>query len=121
MDTVEGDDQVIQQMHRFIQECPAKVAQAFAMAQVPITRATLQECPVDTGRLRGSYTLDGPTIAGSDISVVHRYSTDYAFKVHEDLGMRHISPTKAKFLEDPVNQHAPEIPDLMKKGLGRIL
>ena len=121
MAIVEGDKQVVQQMNRFLREYPDKVAKAFVQAQIPITRGTLQECPVDYGRLRGSYTLEGPILAGSDIYVVHRYSADYAFWVHERLDLAHVSPTKAKFLEDPVNRHAPEIPALMEKNLGRIL
>jgi len=75
------------------------------------------EVPVRTGQLRRSGTVEDATFGKGRISITFGYNTEYAVRVHEDLKMRHKPPTKAKYLEDPVKRH---IPDLAQKVLAEV-
>ena len=72
---------------------------------------TLTECPHQTGTLRRSWTVDPPIVSGNSISITFGYGVYYAIYVHEILENYHAPPTKAKFLEDPVNRHRADIPN----------
>jgi hypothetical protein len=66
-----------------------------------------RQAPVDTGHLRGSGTMQ--VVTPSPFVGVIGYggaSAPYALAVHENLAAHHKAPTKAKYLEDPVNQVA---------------
>ncbi len=65
------------------------------------------QVPVDKGMLRQSGQAYGIQVneIGSSLVITLGYggvAAPYALIVHEDLGARHNSPTKAKYLEDPV-------------------
>jgi hypothetical protein len=65
------------------------------------------QVPVDQGMLRDSGQAYGIQVnqIGDALVVTLGYggvAAPYALRVHEDLGARHNSPTKAKYLEDPV-------------------
>jgi len=87
-----------------------------------IMEASLEQCPVDTGTLRGSAKIDEPSRGFSTISVTMGYgfgdeinektrrpASEYAVPVHERLEAAHAPPTKAKFLEDPVIEYATQL------------
>jgi len=68
--------------------------EAFAQSQ--------HEVPVRTGALKGSGSV---VIDGNEVDIGYGGpSAGYALHVHEDLTAHHRPPTKAKFLEDPVNR-----------------
>ena len=75
---------------------PIKVLQS---AQTDIKAATMQEVPVDTGKLRDSYFS---SIVGNALNF--GYTADYALEVHERLGAT-FSKGKTKFLEDPTRAY----------------
>lgn len=63
------------------------------------------EVPVDTGALRGSGTVQMTSDNPVEVSIGYGGSSaSYALAVHENLAARHKAPTKAKYLEDPVNK-----------------
>lgn len=90
-----------------------------------IMTASKRQVPVDTGNLRasGHVTLPfevggkmfvelgygGPAGAGNHGGQTNNESVGYALSVHEDLQARHNPGQKAKYLEDPVNEHVPKL------------
>ena len=61
--------------------------------------------PVETGNLRSSGQLIGPTVLGDTVEVTIAYGgadAPYALIVHERLDISHDSPTQAKYLEQPM-------------------
>lgn len=64
------------------------------------------QCPVDSGTLKGSGHLESEVDAGlSEIVIGYGgAAAGYALWVHENLSAHHRPPTKAKFLEDPMNE-----------------
>lgn len=69
--------------------------------------ASQQQVPVRFGALRGSGRIHAPERSGDEVSVDLTYggaAAPYALYVHENLNAQHASPTKAKYLEDPVNE-----------------
>lgn len=85
-----------------------------------IMNDSLDQCPIDTGTLRRSSGIElaeqtGPhevsvTMGygyGDDVNPeTRRPAAEYAVPVHERVEALHAPPTKAKFLEDPVFEHA---------------
>lgn len=65
---------------------------------------SVKQCPVDTGTLRRSGTVEKTTDSNTSIEVAIGYNTKYAIYVHENLSANH-PKGKAKFLEDPVNEN----------------
>lgn len=64
-----------------------------------------KQVPVRYGALRGSGTVTVDEGAGQ-VEITISYgggSAGYALAVHENLAAKHKPPTKAKYLEDPVN------------------
>jgi hypothetical protein len=87
------------------------------------------EVPVDTSMLRSSGQAYGIKVTESpnEIVITLGYggvAAPYALIVHEDLNARHNSPTKAKYLEDPVkrrvNGMSSRIVDSIDKALRSI-
>lgn len=73
--------------------------------------ASQREVPVRWGILRSTGTVHAPTKRGSGIEVILSYggpAAPYAWIQHEKVNLRHDSPTKAKYLEDPVMAQAGE-------------
>jgi hypothetical protein len=68
-----------------------------------VMNMSLDQCPVEFGKLRASGRVDEPEYSYNKTSIRMGYSTEYAIYVHENLQARHLAPTKAKFLEDPVD------------------
>ena len=94
------------------------IEKVFAESQVLV--------PVNTGALKASGEVVHET-ASMDGSFVGSYVTygndavDYAVKVHEDLEMRHTDPTRAKYLEIPLNQNKAILENLIRSRLQVIL
>lgn len=84
-----------------------------------IMAESVKECPIKTKRLRDTGRATPP----KNHKVELGYGTDYAAAVHERTELKHDSPTKAKFLKDPLDRAAKTwtkdlaalIKDLIKK------
>lgn len=64
------------------------------------------ECPVASGHLRDSARIiEVPNGAGGTAQELS-YNEPYAYAVHEKVDVPHAPPTKAKYLEDPLNRHS---------------
>jgi hypothetical protein len=77
-------------------------ASLYAEGQAIIAES-VKQVPVDTGRLRQSHYAAPPKDSPRGPSVQIGYGTDYAVAVHERTEVSHSEPTKAKYLEGPVN------------------
>lgn len=74
------------------------------------------ETPVLTGTLRNTLHVEGPQRDSRGVSIdiaAGGPSAPYAIKVHEDLNQQHPRGGKAKYLEDPLNELAPEALDII--------
>ena len=79
--------------------------------------------PVDKGPLRASGTVLPPEVEGSKLKVVAGYggaAKDYAVVQHEDLTLNH-KVGQSKFLEQPFNERAPQVPQNLAKSVGRAI
>lgn len=68
-----------------------------------------ERCPVDTGTLRATGHVEGPTAKGDKVDIVVGYggpAAPYALPVHERLGVRH-PVGQAKFLESAALEYEP--------------
>lgn len=91
-----------------------------------IMTESLQQVPRDTNTLAnsafveelsdGSYAF-GYKAAGQVNPKNKSSLEDYMVKQHEDLSLNHPNGGKAKFLEDPMNEHASSIAAKMAKRL----
>ena len=64
--------------------------------------------PLDEGNLRGSTEVLVEEVNGNVIGEIILVA-EYAIPVHENLNAFHLPPTKAKFLEDAVNEMTPNL------------
>jgi hypothetical protein len=81
-----------------------------------IISKSVKECPVDTGTLRRSHTVEEVKDGADEYTVAMGYNTDYAIYVHENLQATH-SKGKAKFLEDPVNANMDNLEKRIAKAI----
>jgi hypothetical protein len=90
------------------EEVPAAVYEAAN----EILAESARQVPVEFGTLRASGHVTPPVSTANGMEVGISYggaAHEYALIVHEDLEAHHRAPTKAKYLEDPVNQHAARV------------
>lgn len=83
---------------------PRELAAALYQEAEAIMARSKTIVPVDTGALRASGHVQLPDTVGDKVSVRMGYggaAAGYAVAVHEKLNVRHKSPTKAKYLEEP--------------------
>ena len=80
-----------------------------------------KECPVKTGFMRGSGYVTEPVIAYGQILLTIGYSAEYAWWVHELIENYHHPPTKAKFLEEPLQRYSGNIIQAVKDEVDRII
>ena len=95
-----------------------------------IMTASKRLCPVDTGTLRSTGTVEGPKEAGNELFLILGYggaAQGYAATVHEKP-VPHRPPTQSKFLEQPFMEALAGMSDRFKavlkeavyKALGKI-
>lgn len=90
--------------------------EAMLYAMEPTFKASQKEVPVDTMDLRSSgYMVLGGSKSAPVVEIGYAKGGKprYAVIVHEDMEAQHARPTKAKFLEDPINRD-------LDKYLGRL-
>lgn len=101
-------------------ELPNEVGRAIRVeAEIEATECK-RRTPVDTGALRSTIHVEGPTTeAGGSIScaiVAGGPAADYAIHVHENLEAHH-PVGQAKFIEEPLRESAPFLPGRIAKRL----
>ncbi len=73
--------------------------------------------PYDTGALHDSAYVENVGGKGWRASIAVGYDISYAIYVHERLDLKHLSPTKAKFLEDVIRQKQAKIQAIVRKAI----
>ena len=82
-----------------------------------------RQVPVRTGFLKGSGTVSIDN-SGDNILMIIGYggsAAGYALAVHENLAAHHKPPTKAKYLEDPVNVAASQMDGRMSAHVDAVV
>ena len=100
---------------------PDAVSVALQRVLEEILTESKKICPVKTGYLRGSGYVSEPIIGYGQILTTIGYSAEYAWWVHENLEANHHPPTKAKFLEEPLQMYSKNIPQAVHNEVNRIL
>jgi hypothetical protein len=106
--TVSGSKEVMANLERNTREKWKETVDAFITECEGIMSESQERCPVLTGTLRRSGTVQTNTENINEVEVELGYNTEYAIYVHENLEARH-PVGEAKFLENPVNEHAKTI------------
>jgi PDZ domain-containing secreted protein len=113
---ITGMDEIVGNLQRWIQIAPDKVAAAIKDEMINLMEESQKECPYDDLNPHGKYDNDyhlrdtaavAQETDGTIITTYGSYDKEYAIYVHEILEYHHQPPTKAKFLEDPVNRREP--------------
>lgn len=114
-----GADKAIEQLKKLQAFTPNAFAAAlYQEAQIELTEIK-RVTPVDTGALRASLILIGPTREGRRIFVTIAAggpSAPYAFIVHEDLEAFHANG-QAKYIEQPLAESRPYLADRIAKRI----
>jgi hypothetical protein len=116
---VEGVDKCIKNLEEFKEKAWQIAAAAFWDINQETLAESLAECPVKTGALRSTGKTE-LTVTPDEITCDIGYGSDavnYAYRQHEDLSFYHNPPTKAKYLEDPINRNLPKYPEKLKERL----
>jgi len=113
---LEGDEEMIRELNKIINEFPKKVASSmYKRAEEVMTISKRDFCPVDIGTLQGTGFVDQPEIEnttfgkGGNISVQLSYggpAAPYATEQHENLFLVHPGKGESKYLETPLKAAA---------------
>lgn len=103
--TFEGLDTLTAILHELPNRAHAYMASEMYDVASDVFDESQKQVPVRYGALRGSGTLTVDDGEGqTEITLSYGgASASYALAVHENLAAHHKPPTKAKYLEDPVN------------------
>jgi len=71
--------------------------------------------------LKATGQVGNPVITPNLVTCQMGYSTNYAIFVHEILENYHVPPTKAKFLEDPVNKNISKVTESINRRISVLL
>lgn len=142
---VAGPEVIAADFLRMARDYPKLAAESLKeVVDTKIGPETQDEVPVDTTALQGSWTGsdNGVIIEAGHIYIDFGYGMTYAFWVHEipppDLAMPgggvavgvlagvgrtafHRSPTKWKYLEDPLFRHINDVPKLLLLKFDRMM
>lgn len=127
--TVSGTEELVRELARFGEQAREMARVALGeVAETDVLTPSRELCPVDMGDLRGSAYMEG---AGGrdargrsrsrtgDIVVTVGYGGEaapYARVQHERLDYNH-TVGQAKYLEQPLTQMAPSMPDAIARRL----
>jgi len=108
-----GGPEIVANLRKWVEDiAPDKVAKAIKEEMIDLMEESKQECPYDVtnnhekddhGHLRDTAKVI-QDVSQDQVITYGSYDTPYAIYVHEILEYHHLPPTKAKFLEDPVNR-----------------
>lgn len=119
---VKGLDAALRELGALIQKLgPAVMGDALETElEVEATEAK-RRCPVDTGALRGSITVDRATVSAREVSCriyAGGPAAGYALHVHENLEAFH-RVGEAKFIERPLHEAAPHLAQRIARRLAQ--
>lgn len=114
--TLHGDEVLYARLANAPQKVQRAAGEGLRAAGEKILDEAGERTPVDTGRLKGSRAMVGPTGSGNKIEVVLQYGTTYAIYVHERLELNH-PVGQAKFLESAVIDGVDTFIEEMNKAL----
>lgn len=103
-------------------DAPAEFGKALKEVGHEVRNASMRLTPVDTGALRASHRVEGPTGTGTMKTIavtVGGPAAPYAWVVHENLKARH-PVGQAKFLETAVQQARPRFNTMLADALKRL-
>ncbi len=104
--TLAGIDSAVNQFESWERDIPKTVARAMnSQAEQTMRRSKDEFCPVDTGFLKSSGSVN-TTIEGAQIETVFRYGASYAAPVHE-IQKNYRNGKEWKYLETPLKQDLP--------------
>lgn len=111
---IKGIDEMIARLDRIPDEALDVLEKTVKENAHHLIAESKKQCPVDTGRLRGTATVGRVKRKSQEVSVEVGYGTDYAIYVHERKDLDHSTDKhgkpkhgqKAKFLEDPLKENA---------------
>jgi hypothetical protein len=114
---VQGGAKAIANLKLWADKMPVVTGDAFLEEMKDTVTEAKAECPYDYANLHLDGTPHLRDTGHSEMGVQNQdqivvegaFNTPYAVYVHEILENRHLWPTKAKFLEDPVNRRAPSL------------
>jgi len=112
---------IVDHLRGLADQYPDAVSIALQRPLWEILGISKQQCPVKTGYMRGSGYVTEPVVAYGQILVTIGYSAGYSWWVHENLEAYHHPPTKAKFLEEPLQMYSKNIPEAVHSEVNRIL
>lgn len=115
----------VSELERFFAQMPTRAALALGRGLLQVGEeamtASKRIVPVDTGTLRGSATVDGPS-GVNPIEVELGYggaASAYALIQHEARHFIHRGQGQAKYLERPVNEHSKRVSKTVGDALRR--
>ena len=134
---IKGLDDVKRKLDKLSREAPKQAKQALKVeAELIMTRSKKEFVPVDLGTLRASGTVGAPVEKNGDITVELSYGGEadaYATAIHEHPSDatppswegKTITFTKPgtghKYLERPLNEEAPKVPERVAEHLRKWL
>lgn len=109
---VSGPSEIIKDMQRLRERWGSEAAKTLVLfIENPIGKEAVLHCPVKTGNLASSWTVEEPVVTDGNLSVRFGFGVDYGVWVHERTELKHQAPTGPKFLENAVMAHMHEVPD----------
>lgn len=117
MAKLEGLKRVLGRMNKIADTVPGAAGAALYAEAANIMRVSLRQAPVDFGLLRRSHYITLPRRGQVELG----YGASYAVFVHEITENFHEPPTKAKYLEDPINAALPGMPKRLAIRAAKLL
>ena len=112
---------IVDHLRRLEEQYPATVPIAVQRVFLEILSISKKECPVETGYLRGTGYVSEPVSSYGQFLISIGYSAGYSWWVHELIANYHHPPTKAKFLEEPLQMYAKNIPMAITNEINRLV
>ncbi len=97
----------------------AAAAAGLNMAAERLKALSVAVTPIDQGPLSAATSVI-PASPGNLMAKVHN-DTVYAARQHEELGWRHFNGRQAKYLENPAEENAPELYQIVAAQIRRAL
>lgn len=102
MSNFRGDRELMARLRALGDRARPAVGRVLWAEAVNVFAESQTEVPVDTGFLKSGGYVTPPFDEPDGLNVEVGYTAPYALEVHENLAMHHRSPTKARFLADPL-------------------
>lgn len=102
----EGMDTLTGILHNLSPRVTPYLVEMMTEASYEVFNISQEQVPVRYGVLKGSGHVEDPVVGENGVEILIGYggpAAQYALFVHENLTAEHAPPTKAKFLEDPMN------------------